>query len=81
MYRPAFTEYVTYPLLVAAAAGAALGLARSGERRRTVLLLTWIAAPFAIAVLFTSFPFPVTSSICYRRRLPSWPTRSSRGPP
>jgi hypothetical protein len=58
VYGPAFSGYVSVPLLAAAAAGAGLGLARLGERRRTALLLVWILVPFTIAVLFTNLPFP-----------------------
>ena len=57
VYRPALTGYVTIPLLVAGLAGTALGLL-GRHRRLTLLLLGWIALPFAIAVLFTTLPFP-----------------------
>jgi hypothetical protein len=56
VYRPALVEYVTLPLLGAALAGALLGLWR--RRRPTLLLLGWVALPFAVAVLFTTLPFP-----------------------
>jgi 4-amino-4-deoxy-L-arabinose transferase-like glycosyltransferase len=56
VYRPALVEYVTPPLLGAALAGAVLGLWH--RRRLTLLLLGWVAVPFAVAVLFTTLPFP-----------------------
>jgi 4-amino-4-deoxy-L-arabinose transferase-like glycosyltransferase len=56
VYRPALVGYVTLPLLGAALAGALLGLWR--RPRPTLLLLAWVAVPFAVAVLFTTLPFP-----------------------
>jgi 4-amino-4-deoxy-L-arabinose transferase-like glycosyltransferase len=56
VYRPALVEYVTLPLLGAALAGAVLGLWR--RWRPTLLLLGWVLLPFAVAVLFTTLPFP-----------------------
>jgi 4-amino-4-deoxy-L-arabinose transferase-like glycosyltransferase len=55
-YRPAFFEYISIPLLLAAAAGALLGWRRSP--RLTALLLIWIAVPLLISMSFASLPFP-----------------------
>jgi 4-amino-4-deoxy-L-arabinose transferase-like glycosyltransferase len=55
-YRPAFAEYVTLPLLAAAAAGALTAWRR--WRGLTALLLAWIAVPFGISMSFATFPFP-----------------------
>jgi hypothetical protein len=56
VYRPALVGYVSLPLLGAALAGALLGLWR--RPRPTLLLLGWVVVPFAVAVLFTTLPFP-----------------------
>jgi hypothetical protein len=56
VYRPALVGYVTLPLLGAALVGALLGLWR--RRRLTLLLVAWVVVPFAVAVLFTTLPFP-----------------------
>ena len=55
-YRPAFFEYISIPLLIAAAAGAVLGWRRSP--RLTALLLIWIAVPLLISMSFATLPFP-----------------------
>ncbi len=55
-YHPAFTGYVTIPLLAAAAAGAVLAIRR--DPPLGVLLLIWVLFPFAISMLFSTAPFP-----------------------
>ncbi len=55
-YHPAFTGYVTIPLLVAAAAGAVLAIRR--HRPLGLLLLIWVLFPFAISMFFSTAPFP-----------------------
>ena len=55
-YGPAFLEYITVPLLLAAAAGALLGLRH--KRRITLLLLGWIALPLLISLTFAALPYP-----------------------
>lgn len=54
--RPALLGYVTIPLLIAAALGAAQVWRRNG--RLALLLVVWVLFPFAVALLFTTFPFP-----------------------
>jgi hypothetical protein len=55
-YRPAFTAYVTVPLLLACAGGA---VAASRTRpRSTALLVVWILVPFAVALTFGTLSFP-----------------------
>jgi 4-amino-4-deoxy-L-arabinose transferase-like glycosyltransferase len=55
-FRPAFVEYVSIPLLVAAAGGAVAAWRR--DARFVVLLLSWIALPFLVSMCFSTFPFP-----------------------
>lgn len=55
-YRPAFTGYISIPLIGAALAGAVLGLRR--RPRLTLLLLAWILLPLAISMLFSTLPYP-----------------------
>jgi 4-amino-4-deoxy-L-arabinose transferase-like glycosyltransferase len=55
-YGPAFLEYITVPLLLAAGAGALIGLRR--HRRMTLLLLGWIALPLLISLTFAALPYP-----------------------
>jgi 4-amino-4-deoxy-L-arabinose transferase-like glycosyltransferase len=55
-YGPAFLEYITVPLLVAAAAGALIGLRRAP--RITLLLLGWIVLPLLISLTFAALPYP-----------------------
>jgi 4-amino-4-deoxy-L-arabinose transferase-like glycosyltransferase len=55
-YGPAFLEYITVPLLVAAGAGALIGLRRN--QRMTLLLLGWIAIPLLISLTFAALPYP-----------------------
>jgi hypothetical protein len=55
-YHPAFSGYVTIPLLAAALAGAVLALRR--DWRLAVVLLAWILVPFAVSMLFSTAPFP-----------------------
>jgi 4-amino-4-deoxy-L-arabinose transferase-like glycosyltransferase len=55
-YAPAFLEYITVPLLLAAGAGALIGLRRN--RRMTLLLLAWIALPLLISLTFAALPYP-----------------------
>jgi 4-amino-4-deoxy-L-arabinose transferase-like glycosyltransferase len=55
-FRPAFVEYISIPLLAAAAGGAVLAWRR--DRRLVLLLLAWIAVPFLVSMSFSTFPFP-----------------------
>jgi 4-amino-4-deoxy-L-arabinose transferase-like glycosyltransferase len=55
-YRPGLLQYVTIPLLAAAAAGA--GLAWRPRPRLTVVLLAWIVVPFIVALTFGTLSFP-----------------------
>jgi 4-amino-4-deoxy-L-arabinose transferase-like glycosyltransferase len=55
-FHPAFSGYVTIPLLAAALAGAVLALRR--DWRLAVVLLAWILVPFAVSMLFSTAPFP-----------------------
>jgi 4-amino-4-deoxy-L-arabinose transferase-like glycosyltransferase len=55
-YGPAFLEYITVALLVAAGVGALIGLRRN--RRMTLLLLGWIALPLLISLTFAALPYP-----------------------
>jgi 4-amino-4-deoxy-L-arabinose transferase-like glycosyltransferase len=55
-YRPAFSGYVTIPLLLTALAGAVIGLRR--QPRITALLLAWILLPLAVSMLFSTLPYP-----------------------
>jgi 4-amino-4-deoxy-L-arabinose transferase-like glycosyltransferase len=55
-FWPAIEQYLTLPLLVAAVAGALLGLRRAP--RLTALVLAWIAVPTVVALSFASLPFP-----------------------
>jgi 4-amino-4-deoxy-L-arabinose transferase-like glycosyltransferase len=55
-YGPAFLEYITVPLLLAAAVGAVIGLRRN--ERMTLLLLGWIALPLLISLTFAALPYP-----------------------
>jgi 4-amino-4-deoxy-L-arabinose transferase-like glycosyltransferase len=55
-YRPAFLDYVTIPLLVAALLGVVLGW--RSERRLTALLVAWIVVPFGVALTFGTLSFP-----------------------
>jgi 4-amino-4-deoxy-L-arabinose transferase-like glycosyltransferase len=55
-YRPAFFQYVSIPLLVAAAAGTVLAWRR--DRGLTLVLLTWTVVPLLISLSFTTLPFP-----------------------
>ena len=56
VFRPALESYVTFPLIAAAAVGAAVGLQR--RPRLTTVLLAWLVVPFVVALLFTESPFP-----------------------
>ncbi|MBN1528781.1 MAG: glycosyltransferase family 39 protein [Thermoleophilaceae bacterium] len=55
-YHPAFTGYITIPLLLAALAGAILAIARRSAPG--VLVLVWVLVPFSISMLFSTAPFP-----------------------
>jgi 4-amino-4-deoxy-L-arabinose transferase-like glycosyltransferase len=55
-YHPAFTGYITIPLLAVAGAGALLAIARRSPAG--VLVLAWVLVPFAISMLFSTAPFP-----------------------
>jgi 4-amino-4-deoxy-L-arabinose transferase-like glycosyltransferase len=55
-FRPAFVDYVSIPLLVAAAGGALLAWRR--DRGLVLLLLGWAAVPFLVSMCFSTFPFP-----------------------
>jgi 4-amino-4-deoxy-L-arabinose transferase-like glycosyltransferase len=55
-YHPAFSGYITLPLLAAALAGAILALRR--DWRLAVVLLAWILVPFTVSMLFSTAPFP-----------------------
>lgn len=54
--RDSVVGYVTIPLLVAAAAGGALGLFK--RRRMTLLLLAWTLVPLLVILTFTTQPYP-----------------------
>jgi hypothetical protein len=56
LYRPALSGYFTLPLLGAALVGAGLALRR--QTRMALVLLAWIAVPFAAAVLLPLSPYP-----------------------
>jgi hypothetical protein len=56
VYGPALSGYVTIPLLLAAFFGAVLSWRT--RPRVTLVLLAWIAVPFAIGMLFQLRPFP-----------------------
>jgi 4-amino-4-deoxy-L-arabinose transferase-like glycosyltransferase len=55
-YHPAFSGYVTLPLLAVALAGTVLGLRT--RWRMTVVLLGWILVPLTVSLLFSTAPFP-----------------------
>jgi 4-amino-4-deoxy-L-arabinose transferase-like glycosyltransferase len=55
-YHPAFSGYVTLPLIAVALAGA-VGALRT-RWRITVVLLAWILVPLAVSLLFSTAPFP-----------------------
>ena len=55
-FRPALVEYVSIPLLVAAAGGAVLAWRR--DPRLVLLLLGWAVLPFLVSMCFSTFPFP-----------------------
>jgi 4-amino-4-deoxy-L-arabinose transferase-like glycosyltransferase len=55
-YRPAVIGYLTVPLLLAAAAGAALAWRQ--DRRTTAVLLAWVVLPFMVGILFQLRPAP-----------------------
>jgi 4-amino-4-deoxy-L-arabinose transferase-like glycosyltransferase len=55
-YRPAFTGYVTVPLIAAAVAGAVLAWRR--RPRMTAVLVGWFALPFVISMTFAALPYP-----------------------
>jgi 4-amino-4-deoxy-L-arabinose transferase-like glycosyltransferase len=55
-YGPAFIEYMTVPLLIAAGIGALIGYRH--RRRITLLLAAWIALPLLISLTFAALPYP-----------------------
>jgi 4-amino-4-deoxy-L-arabinose transferase-like glycosyltransferase len=55
-YHPAFSGYLTLPLLAVALAGAVLALRT--RWRITVVLLAWILVPLTVSLLFSTAPFP-----------------------
>ena len=56
VFGPAFTGYVTVPLLAVAVVGAAIGLRR--RPRLTALLLAWFALPLTASLLFSTAAYP-----------------------
>jgi 4-amino-4-deoxy-L-arabinose transferase-like glycosyltransferase len=56
VFGPAFTGYVTVPLLVVSVVGAAIGLHR--RPRLTALLLAWFALPLTGSLLFATAAYP-----------------------
>jgi 4-amino-4-deoxy-L-arabinose transferase-like glycosyltransferase len=56
VFGPAFTGYVTVPLLAVAVVGAAIGLRR--KPRLTALLLAWFALPLTASLLFATAAYP-----------------------
>jgi 4-amino-4-deoxy-L-arabinose transferase-like glycosyltransferase len=55
-YHPAFSGYVTLPLLAVTLAGAILALRT--RWRLTLVLLAWILVPLTVSLLFSTAPFP-----------------------
>ena len=55
-YWPALVQYISIPLLAAAAAGAFLSWRR--QPHLTLLLLAWIALPLLTSLTFAVLPFP-----------------------
>jgi 4-amino-4-deoxy-L-arabinose transferase-like glycosyltransferase len=56
VFGPAFTGYVTLPLIAAAIVGAAIGLHR--RPRLTAVLLAWFAVPLTASLLFSTAAYP-----------------------
>ncbi len=56
VFRPALLGYVTLPLIALGVVGTVL--AWRARSRLTVVLLGWIVVPFAVALLFSTRPYP-----------------------